>query len=65
MTNAAILTYFFIFEFVYIIQLVFIVIQTTEGRKNLGSILVYVAEILRFALNDIGGITHPESLQSV
>ena len=51
--------------FVYIIQLVFIVIQTTEGRKNLGSILVYVAEILRFALNDIGGITHPESLQSV
>ena len=28
------------------------VIQTTEGRKNLGSILVYVTEILRFALND-------------
>ena len=29
------------------------VIQTTEGRKNLGSIYVYVIEILRFALNDI------------
>ena len=51
--------------FVYIIQLVFIVIQKTEGRKNLGSILVYVTEILRFALNDICGIIHPESLQSV
>ena len=51
--------------FVYIIQLVFIVIQTTEGRKNLGSILVYVTEILRFVLNDICGIIHPESLQSV
>ena len=33
------------------------VIQTTEGRKNLGYIYVYthhcVSEILRFALNDI------------
>ena len=32
------------------------VIQTTEGRKNLGDILVdvfvYVTEILRYALND-------------
>ena len=28
------------------------VIQTTEGRKNLEYIHVYVSEILRFALND-------------
>ena len=29
-----------------------IVIQTTEGRKNLENINVDVSEILRFALND-------------
>jgi len=29
-----------------------LVIQTTEGRKNLGNINVDVHEILRFALND-------------
>jgi len=39
-----------IFTFVSI-SLVF-VIQTTVGRKNLGNIHVFVAEILRFALND-------------
>ena len=38
------------------LKFIHIVIQTTEGRKNLGNIMedvhVYVTEILRFALND-------------
>ena len=36
-----------------IYQLTQSVIQTTVGRKNPGSIHVYVIEILRFALNDM------------
>jgi hypothetical protein len=35
------------------IKFIHIVIQTTEGRKNLGNINVDAHEILRFALNDI------------
>ena len=37
------------------IKFIHIVIQTTEGRKNLGNINVDAHEILRFALNDTYG----------
>ena len=45
--------------FIIVVQLVFIVIQTTEGRKNLGSIHVYVTEILRVAQDDTNGLLIP------
>ena len=38
-----------------------IVIQTTEGRKDLEDIKVDVHEILRFALNDNQGISSKKS----
>ena len=40
------------------IKFIHIVIQTTEGRKNLGNINVDVHEILRFALDDKWFIHH-------
>ena len=52
---------FFIFN-CYLLFLFIIVIQTTEGRKNLGNINVDVHEILRFALDDkwfIHPLKHP------
>ena len=43
---------FLVHYFLLFISFLAFVIQTTEGRKNLESIHVYVHEILRFALND-------------
>ena len=51
----------------YLLFLFIIVIQTTEGRKNLGTISVDVHEILRFALDDkwfIHREAHPPEVPS-